>query len=181
MSTRTSRSRSQSGLSLLEALITLAVAGVAVGSVLPDFGTLLERRQLEGAAAQLETDIFFARSQAVAAHVPLRMRFQQPAGGSCYVVHAGPANACSCQVDGRATCNGSGHAFRSVGFDADTGVQLQANVGAIQFSPNLGTSTPTGTIRLTGREARSVHLVVNLMGRVRACSPHAEIKGYPAC
>lgn len=174
-------SRRQLGFTLIESLIGLAVTGVVVGAVLPNFGTAVERRHLEGAAAQLETDILYTRSQAVAVNESLRMRFQQSASGSCYVVHSGPANACECQGDGSATCTASGQTYRSVGFAPGSAVQLQANVNAILFSPNLGTSTPTGTLRLTGREARSVHLVVNLMGRVRACSPGAAVNGYPAC
>lgn len=174
-------SRRQLGFTLIESLIGLTVTGVVVGAVLPSFGTTLERRHLEGAAAQLETDILYTRSQAVAVNESLRMRFQQAAAGSCYVVHSGPANACECQADGSATCSAGGQTYRSVGFAPGGAVQLQANVGAILFSPNLGTSTPTGTLKLTGREARSVHLVVNLMGRVRACSPAAAVSGYPAC
>lgn len=173
--------RRQAGLTLIESLMALTVVGVALGSVLPAFGTALERRHLEGAAAQLETDILFTRSQAVASNESLRLRFQQGSAGSCYLVHSGPANACTCQADGSATCSGEARSFRSVGFAQAGAVQVQANVQGILFSPNLGTSTPTGTLKLTGREARAIHLVVNLMGRVRACSPGAAVNGYPAC
>lgn len=181
MKTPTASRRRHAGLTLIESLMAMAVVGVVLGSVLPAFGTALERRHLEGAAAQLETDILYTRSQAVAANESLRMRFQQHAAGSCYVVHSGPALACSCMPDGSASCVGDGRSFRSVGFATHGGVQLQSNVGSILFSPNLGTSTPTGTLKLTGRETRAVHLVVNLMGRVRACSPGAAVHGYPAC
>ena len=181
MNARTSRNRGQAGLTLIESLMAMAVVGVVVGTVLPAFGTALERRHLEGAAAQLKTDILFTRSQAVAANEVLRMHFQQDAAGSCYVVHSGPANACDCQADGSAVCAGGSRTLRSVGFAKAGAVQLEANVKGILFSPNLGTSTPTGTLKLTGREARSVQLVVNLMGRVRACSPGAAVIGYPAC
>ncbi len=138
--------RHQLGFTLIESLIGLAVTGVVLGTVLPSFGTALERRHLEGAAAQLETDILYTRSQAVALNEPLRMRFVQGAAGSCYVVHSGPAEACECQADGSTTCTGGGQTFRSVGFAPGGSVQLQANINAILFSPNLGTSTPTGMI-----------------------------------
>lgn len=177
----TFNSRRQAGLTLIESLMALAVVGVVLGSVLPAFGTALERRHLEGAAAQLETDILYTRSQAVATNESLRMRFQQHAAGSCYVVHTGPAQACGCLPDGSVACGNGGRSFRSVGFAPTGAVQIHANVNGILFNPNLGTSTPTGTLKLTGREARAVHLVVNLMGRVRACSPGAAVRGYPAC
>jgi type IV fimbrial biogenesis protein FimT len=181
MKVRTVKSRHQAGLTLIESLMALAVVGVLLGSVLPAFGTALERRHLEGAAAQLKTDIQYTRSQAVAANEPLRMRFQQHATGSCYVVHNGPAQACSCLPDGSASCGSDGQSYRSVGFAREGSVQLQSNVNTILFSPHLGTITPAGTLRLTGREARTVQVVVNLMGRVRTCSPGASVTGYAAC
>ncbi len=173
--------RAQAGLSLVECLMTLCVACVAVGAVIPSFSLALEGRHLEGAAAQLETDIMHTRSLAVAADRSLRMRFQQDAAGSCYVVHSGPANACRCGDDGSAICSSEGQALRSVRYTADQRVELASNVTSILFSPTLGTSTPTGTLRFTGREGRALHVVVNITGRVRTCSPGATLAGYPAC
>jgi type IV fimbrial biogenesis protein FimT len=43
-----------------------------------------------------------------------------------------------------------------------------------------GTSTPTGTLRLVGGRGRAVHHVVNVMGRVRSCTP-AGVPGWRAC
>ncbi len=180
METNHPRAHLQSGISLIESLITLTIVSVVLGTVAPSLGTTLERRHLDGVAAQLETDIQFTRSQAVASNASMRMRFQTDAAGSCYVVHTGPANACICEPDGTATCTPAGQALRSVRFANGAAVQLQANVNSILFSHTLGTSTPTGTIKLTGREGRLVHLVVNLMGRVRACSP-SGVPGYLAC
>ncbi len=173
--------RAQAGLSLVECLLTLCVTCLALGVVLPSFASVLQSRHLEGAAAQLETDIAFARSMAVAADRSLRMRFQADATGSCYVVHTGPAAACNCAGDGSTACSGEGQALRSVGFTADERVRLQVNAGSILFSPTLGTVTPTATMRLHARDARALHVVVNLTGRVRTCSPGAALAGYPDC
>ena len=43
-----------------------------------------------------------------------------------------------------------------------------------------GTSTPTGTLRLVDSRGRAVHHVVNVMGRVRSCTP-AGVPGWRAC
>ena len=42
-------SRRQLGFTLIESLIGLVVTGVVVGAVLPSFGSVVERRHLEGA------------------------------------------------------------------------------------------------------------------------------------
>lgn len=171
----------QQGLSLVESLIALAIAAVATGASLPGFQQALEQRRLEGAAAQLHTDLQLARSEAVAQNRTLRISFKQDAGASCYIVHTGNANGCVCSADGAPICTAGVQALRSVHFPAGAGVQLQSNVGSMVLDPSKGTVSPTGTLRLTGAEGRAVHVVVNIMGRARKCSPGAALPGYVAC
>jgi type IV fimbrial biogenesis protein FimT len=168
------------GLSLLESLVAVAVTLVVLGSALPHFGKAAERRHLEGTAAQLATDIQQARSLAVASAAGQRISFRVLPAGSCYVLHDGPATACQCNATGQAQCSAGVRVHRSVFFPSEGPVQLRANVGSIQFHPNLGTSTPTGTLRLLARDGAAVHQVVNIMGRTRACSPNG-VPGYPPC
>jgi type IV fimbrial biogenesis protein FimT len=44
-----------------------------------------------------------------------------------------------------------------------------------------GTSTPTGTVRVIGANGRELRHVVNVMGRVRTCSPQGNVAAYRAC
>ena len=72
----------------------------------PSFERSIERRRLEGTAAQLETDVHYARSLAVARNAPVRMSFSAPAGATCYVIHTGAAGQCDCSPSGRPVCSG---------------------------------------------------------------------------
>jgi type IV fimbrial biogenesis protein FimT len=36
-------------------------------------------------------------------------------------------------------------------------------------------------MRLTSRNGTAIHQVVNIMGRVRSCSPAPALSGYRAC
>ncbi len=170
----------QRGLTLIECLVVLAIVAVLLGSALPGFAKLTERRHLEGTVAQLATDIQHTRSLAVASDGGRRMSFRSGDAGSCYVVHDGPAQACRCEPGGSVQCLNGATALRSVFFPADGPVQLRTNVGSILFHPVHGTSTPTGTLRVLARSGAAVHQVVNLMGRTRACSPNG-VAGYAAC
>lgn len=178
---RSSTLCSQKGFTLTECLIVLAVTAVSLGAALPSFEQALNKRRLEGAAAQLETDIAFTRSLAVAYGRSVRMKFQNNASGSCYVVHTGSANECSCDAVGHAVCVGTGQAIRSVFFAASEPVSLRSNVTSILFDPTHGTSTPTGTLRVLGRSNSAIHQIVNIMGRVRSCAPAPGLAGYPLC
>ncbi len=171
----------QAGVTLVESLLVMAIAAVTLGAVVPGFETARERRHLEGAAAQFETDVHFVRSLAVAHNRTLRMNFAADAAGSCYVVHTGAANECSCAGDGSVSCTDAVQAYRSVHFDSTSPVQMRANVRSILFDPHQGTSSPTGTLRITGRSGAAIHAVVSLMGRVRNCAPAPGLPGLPGC
>lgn len=173
--------RRQRGLTLVEGLVVLAVTAVTLGAAVPSFEDLRQRRQLDGIAAQLENDLHMARTLAITQDRSMRVSFQRDAGGTCYIVHTGAANACTCNPDGTATCASGEAVQRSVRLRTSDAIQLHSNVPSILFDSAKGTSTPTGTLRLVGTEQRSVHLVVNIMGRVRACSPGGSLPGYKPC
>ena len=173
--------RRQRGVTLLESLIAVTVTALALGSALPGFEQARERRHLEGAAAQLETDIMHTRSLAVARNQGVRMGFESLQAGTCYTGHTGAANACSCDANGVANCSPGAEALRTVYFPAQGPVAVRANVRSILFDPRLGTSTPTGTLRVVARSDAAIHQIVNIMGRVRACSPAGTVAGYPRC
>ncbi len=173
--------RRQSGLTLIESLVTLAVSAVVAGTTVPSFQSAVERHQLEGAAAQLETDLALARSAAVAANRTLRISFENSAAGSCYIIHSGTVANCTCSGPATPTCTAPAQAWRSVQFAADDAVQLQANVRSMVLDPDKGTVSPTGTLRLVGRHGQGVNVVVNIMGRARQCTPTPPLLGFRAC
>ena len=168
------------GVTLTESMVTLAISTVAVGSALPGFDAARERRHLEGVAAQLETDLQLARSEAVAMNRTLRISFGSDAAGACYVLHTGAARDCQCG-DPSPRCVGDAVPLRSVRIGNVSGVTLASNVASMVFDPVKGTVTPTGTMRVTGHDGRAIHAIVNSMGRVRTCSPGSLVSGVPAC
>jgi type IV fimbrial biogenesis protein FimT len=176
------RSTRQAGVSVIESLVAIATATATLGTAIPNFEKARVQRHLEGVAAQLETDIHFARSQAVALHHSVRLSVVTDAHGSGWVIHTGKAGACSMAASGTATCGAANSVARSVRLPSGSTVQLQSNVGSIVFQGDKGTSTPTGTLKLQARDNRAVHLVVNIMGRVRSCTPNqGTVSGYTKC
>lgn len=173
----------QRGMSLVESCCAIAVAAVLVGTAAPSFQRMLARRSLEGASAQLAADIHHARAEAVARNRSLRLSFVPALGGSCYVLHTGPAAACRCDGDGdgAAACSGGAQAIKSVRLPADAGVSVAANVASMHFDPVHGTVTPAGTVRVLHRDGPAVHHVVSMLGRVRTCTPDGAIPGLRPC
>lgn len=173
--------RSQSGVTLVEAAAVVAIASILTGLAVPSFERAIERRHLEGTAAQLETDIHYARSLAVARNAALRISFESGTGGSCYVIHSGAANACTCAADGTAQCTADAVAERSVRFAADGRVGVKSNTRSILFDPFKGTTSPTATVQVVARSGATIRQIVNIMGRVRSCAPAPAPSGTPTC
>lgn len=172
----------QRGLSFVEAAATLAILAIAASIALPGFGDLLQRRHTEGVASELASDLQYLRSEAVARNRPLRASFATlPDGGSCYVLHSGPAGDCRCQPVGPTRCGPGSQALKSVVLPPGGRSSILANVPSILYDPRHGSSSPAATIRVVGNDGRAIHHVVNIMGRVRSCSPAGAINGYREC
>ena len=161
------QSSQQRGVTMIEACITLAIAGILAGSALPSFKDSLDKRKVEGISSEVGTDLRYARSEAVARNTGVRVSFHQ----GCYVVHTGSRDDCQCDGQGPAICSGDAVALKTV--SASSGVQVVANVSSLRFDPINGTTSPTGTVCTVPANGRSLHHVVSLMGRVRTCSPVA--------
>ncbi len=169
------------GISAIETLATMAITCVTLGVALPGLGELQERQRLYAMSALVETDLQHARSLAVARNEVLRLSFADDGAGGCYVLHTGTAQQCSCgDVPGAAACSGGAEALRVASLAGTGGMRLQTNTSTIAFSPTTGTVTPTGTLRLQTSRGETVRLVVNVMGRVRSCSPDG-LPGYRLC
>lgn len=174
------RAQRQRGLTLIEAATVTGIVAVLVGITLPSFSELTQRRQVEGTAAQLETDLQLARSEAVARNESVRLAFARGAHGSCYVMHSGPAGSCTCDGGGTVVCTPDAQVLRSVHQAAGFPVQIQSNSASLLFDAVKGTVTPTATMRVQA-PVGNIHQVVNVMGRVRSCSPDGRVAGYRRC
>jgi type IV fimbrial biogenesis protein FimT len=171
---------SQRGITLIEAAVAMTLVAIAVSTAVPGFQDLVARKRLEGVAAQLATDLQTVRTEAVARNEPVRISFHADPAGSCYVIHTGARAQCSCAGPAPASCTGAAEQLRTVWLPAAQRVSVQASAGSILFDPLHGTSTPTGTARVVGPQG-AIHHVVNVMGRVRSCSPEGLLPGYRPC
>jgi type IV fimbrial biogenesis protein FimT len=170
----------ESGVTLVECAITAAIVAVCVGLALPSFDRLWQRRTVEGLAAQLEADLQFARSEAVARNENMRVGFADDPQGSCYIVHTGASQACQCTGDGHIHCEPGAVAVKVGHLAGGRGVALTSNSSSMLFDNAIGTVTPTATIQVSAPDAQ-LKVIVNIMGRIRACTPDQSMPGYAAC
>jgi type IV fimbrial biogenesis protein FimT len=171
----------QRGITLIETCMVLAVSTVLATTAAPGMQDLIAARRLDNAASQLANDIHLIRTAAVARNQALRLSFLPRVGGSCYVIHTGSAGQCECNGSAPAVCHGNAREIKTVAIADTDQVSVTPNVSSVVFDPMHGTSTPTGTLRVVGAGGREVRHIINVMGRVRSCSPAPVVPGYRAC
>lgn len=172
----------QRGLSLVELLCSLAILALLLGGAWPMFNELRWSQALQSTASLLETDLHHARSLAVISGRPVRLSIQAPAsGGTCYVVHTGAAHACRCDGQGQAQCEAGAEMLRLVDQPVSAGIRLAPAERSILFDGGKGTVTPTATLKLIDPDGRTIHQVVNIMGRVRTCAAVGTLGGLRPC
>lgn len=178
MKTKPARQR---GITLIETCMVLAVSTVLATAALPGMQEMIAARRLDNVANQLANDVHLVRTAAVVRNQALRLSFLPHPGGSCYVIHTGSAGQCECSSSGPAVCNGNAREIKTVSISNADQISVVSNVSSVVFDPMHGTSTPAGTLRIVGASGREVHHIINVMGRVRSCSPAPALPGYRAC
>lgn len=163
------------GFTLVEATVTLAIAALLALLAWPSVATLVDHRRLDGAARALAADLQFARFEAIGRSEAVLLTALPDEG--CYLVHTGPASDCDCARG----CRGAALRLKQVDQPAHERIRIASPAGSLRFDPHLGTCTPAGTLQVTGPGGLAVHQVVNVMGRVRSCSPDARVPGHVAC
>lgn len=173
--------RRQQGLTLIEALCAASVLATTLGLAIPGMQSWRNKQALLAEAAELETAVNHARSAAVAMGRPVRLETQLSATGSCYLVHTGSTGACTCTGQGSALCSDDAQALRVADQPSGNPVRLVTTNLSLAFDPQRGTVTPTATFRFQDSQGRSLHQIVNVMGRMRSCSPQGKTLGLKPC
>ena len=171
----------QRGLTLIEICIVLAIVSILVGTAIPSFDQSHKKRLLDGTAAELATDLHYVRSEAVARNEGVRISFRNVAAGTCTMIHTGASADCQCSAEGVAECSGGAALIKSQFYATGRGASVVANVTSMRFDPLRGIVTPAGRVTISTASGQSLQHVVNIMGRVRTCSPGGTVNGAKPC
>jgi type IV fimbrial biogenesis protein FimT len=171
------------GWTLIETLIVMTILGLSLSLSLPSFGDYLMRRRLEGSSQQLVADLQELRSRTVATGQPLRLRLQSDLHASCYLIHTGEPNSCSClSADAANACRPDSQILRTTTVPTSSGLRLSSNVATVVIDPRHGTFSPALSIDLaSGDGSLKLRHVVSILGRVRLCMVSGRMGTVPAC
>ena len=191
------RARSNnSGFTLIELMVTLAVLAVVLAAALPSFADFFDKNRVRGAADGLISLISNARAEAVKNDLDVNIAFTgsgtswcaganaaslpsggNPAGIAGPCVCTDPANAAACRVSGQRS---------AVEVGAYPDVAIGSLPAALVFDSRLGVISPLGTRNLTLTSPKGTYdlrVEVNALGQARLCVPTGKpaIAGVSGC
>lgn len=147
------------GFTLVELMITVAVAAILLVVVVPSFVEQLARRQLEGAATELNGDLQYTRARAVARSAPVSLSTN--AGGTQYTVSSGANTYKTVTLPGPVT--------------------ISPNVTITYDQLRAMASAPGDIAMASSRTGAALTVKISPMGRVSMCSPSGSFAGYTSC
>jgi len=162
------------GFSLVELMITVAVIGIITSMAVPSFTSMLERNRLKEASESLKSDLMFARTEAIKQSTNLNVSIDINGSSWCYGIDS-DSTSCNCTTSGDCAIKTvDGNLFQGTSLAAGTNVDI-----LFQFRRGIA-SANGATLNTTNYSTR---VVVGSSGRVRICSPDSSkaIGGYDAC
>ncbi|HEY4083179.1 MAG TPA: GspH/FimT family pseudopilin [Burkholderiaceae bacterium] len=179
------RDQGQSGLTLIELLVCLAITGVLLSLVLPSMNGWMQRLRLQSAADLLRADLQEARSLSIRQQSYVQVHFESDADGTCFIVHDGTPGACQCAADHQAQCTGSYRALRTQWVAASQQISIRNKAGdpryEMRFEAGQGAVTPGATLVIKDEFGHVINAVISGAGRTRLCAQGTRFGGLPLC
>jgi type IV fimbrial biogenesis protein FimT len=174
-------SRSPNGFTLVELLVTIAVAGILFVLAAPSFNSFIDKYRAKRAADTLSAFLINAKTEAIKRNAPVRAVFQTADSGATWCAGMTTAGTCDCTVANACQIDGVDRLVRGTDFK---GIVLTspADEALFSFTPQRGTAN-SGNAQVQSSEGLQVRVIVTGTGRIRLCSPSGSgnIAGYPVC
>ncbi|HWS04027.1 MAG TPA: GspH/FimT family pseudopilin [Gammaproteobacteria bacterium] len=182
--------RAQSGFTLVELLVTLAVVAILVTTALPALSDLLDSQRLRATAQKIATDLRYARSEAIKRHadIPIGVSFT-PGSDWCYGISQ--QLPCDCHEQDWHSPNAClldlAHERQLHTSATDTRAHIELldtsfSSDQTQFDPLRGIAN-AGSVSLRSARGKTLNIIVSTLGRVRICAPEDSDSptGYTPC
>lgn len=175
------RTHSQKGFTLVELMVTIAVAAILTMLAAPSFNSMIDKYRAKRAADTISAFLVNTKTEAIKRNTPVRAVFQSADSGATWCVGMTTAGTCDCTAANACQIDGADRLVRGTDFK---GIVLTspADGEMFSFTPQRGTAS-SGNAQVQSSGGLQVRVVVTGMGRIRLCSPSGSgnVGGYPVC
>lgn len=175
----------QSGASLVEAVLVVAILAVVAAMAFPAAADMATRQRMRGAADNLRADLVFARNEAIKRQSHVYVVFS-PGSQWCYAVTLDPS--CGCAI---ACASPDSLLKQTTSSEAAEGVEMTASFAGsfcgaqecARFEALQGTAMGSnGTTTFEAADGSQYKVFVAPIGRARACRYFGDPGGAaPEC
>jgi type IV fimbrial biogenesis protein FimT len=193
------------GFTILELLVAMAILGILLTVAVPSMGSFSANQELIGAAEQIYGHLQQMRTESIARSNTMVAKFAAngtttwtyglSSNFNCDLTQttATGTNACITVVsDGDSTYQGVNGAtdtgdlvlsrFTSSDFDTvKVDVSGFSSSSQVVFRAPRGTAAAVGQVNLTGSNGKKLRLAVNVLGKIRLCTPDGSVDNYRTC
>ncbi len=167
------------GFTLLEVMIVVAITGILAAIAVPSFQGMIETNRLKQAVESFQSDMQFARTEAIKQSVDIIVsRTTGNAGAWCYgLARKIPASKTSCDCAETDTADADYCDIKIVSGTGFSTINMDSASGNSTFDFRRGTIGNNGVTFSTDNYAARV--VFSAVGRVRICSPSTVANPMP--
>lgn len=171
---------SQSGVTLIELLLTVAIMGVLAAIAAPSFNSWIQNSQIRNAANSIQDGLQHARTEAVRRNTATQFVFGD---GSSWTMGCVNSNeSCPATIESRASTEGSGNVVVAPDEDTITYNGLGRVVPVPGSDINIDVSNPNGGACIASAGSmRCLRVVVSAGGQIRMCDPSLPSNNPRGC
>lgn len=156
--------RKQTGFTLMELMIVIAILGILTAIALPSFQSIIEKRRLVGATDNLFASLQYARSEAIKQNQPIRFQFNTASW--CFGIDD-TGSDCDCTTPATCTVNNVQKIVSSSEYK-NVNIAVADFAGTIiDFDSRQGFPSDSGQFILS-INGQSKKVCLNVVGRVKA-------------
>lgn len=172
------------GFTLVEMMVTVAVAAILATIAVPSFNGVMERFRARRATETLAATMYLAKSEAAKRNQSVSVVFTKNTDGTtwCYGLSASTTCDCNTTTTSACTLGDVGTVVKSTQFKGINMTNPTALTTAVTFTPTRGT-VPAGNVEFTSSgQGYKSRVVRSGIGRITTCSPATGyFGGFPSC